>query len=161
MLAEGWQTVVRPCVKPWRRKDLRSPVLSLRTFGGIELTRGETPILPRRRKELVLLAFLARRSPRGVTRAVLAALLWGHRDESRARHSLRQSLSELKAELGDSLEITPETVRLRAGAVELDLRAFELAVESGREDEAAKLWRRAFLAGVGGLGGGVPRAWHG
>src|SRR5688572_31692427 len=116
MLAEGWQTVVRPCVKPWRRKDLRSPVPTLRSFGGIELTRGETPVLPRLRKELVLLAYLARRSPRGVTRAELAALLWGHRDESRARHSLRQSLSELKAELGDPLEITPDTVRLRAGA---------------------------------------------
>jgi|SRR5687767_3019146 len=159
MLAEGWQTVVRPCVKPWRRKDLRSPVPTLRSFGGIELTRGETPVLPRRRKELVLLAYLARRSPRGVTRAELAALLWGHRDESRARHSLRQSLSELKAELGDPLEITPDTVRLRAGAVELDLRAFELAVESGREDEAAKLWRGDFLAGCEDLGAEELRTW--
>ncbi|HJR36252.1 MAG TPA: AAA family ATPase [Gemmatimonadales bacterium] len=132
---------------------------TLRTFGGIELIRGETPILPRRRKELVLLAFLARRSPRGVTRAELAVLLWGHRDESRARHSLRQSLSELKAELGDSLEITPETVRLPPGAIELDLRAFESAVEAGREGEAAKLWRGDFLAGCEDLGTEELRTW--
>ena len=159
MLAEGPQTVVRPCVKPCRRKDLRSPVPTLRTFGGIALNRGETPVLPRRRKELVLLAYLARRSPRGVTRAELAALLWGHRDESRARHSLRQSLSELKAELGDALEITPETVRLTPGAIELDLRAFEAAVEAGREEEAARLWRGDFLAGCEDLGAEELRTW--
>src|SRR5687767_4495665 len=152
MLAEGWQTVVRPCVKPWRRKDLRSPVPTLRSFGGIELTRGETPVLPRRRKELVLLAYLARRSPRGVAREELASLLWGDREESRARHSLRQSLTELRAELGDTLEISAETVRIIPGGVELDLRDFEQAIEAGRDEDARKLWRGEFLSGCEDLG---------
>ena len=159
MLANAPQTTVSSCVKPSRRKDLRSPVPTLRSFGGIELIRGGTPILPRRRKELVLLVFLARRSPRGVTRAELAALLWGHRDESRARHSLRQSLSELKAELGDSLEITSETVRLTPGTIELDLAAFETAADAGREEEAAKFWRGDFLAGCEDLGAEELRTW--
>jgi DNA-binding SARP family transcriptional activator/Tfp pilus assembly protein PilF len=159
MLAEGPQTVVRSCVKSCWRKDLRSLVLSLRTLGRIELTRGETPVLPRRRKELVLLALLARRSPRGVTRAELAALLWGNRDETRARHSLRQSISELKAELGESLEITSETVRLTPGAVALDLRTFETAAEAGPEEEAAKLWQGDFLAGCEDLAAEELRTW--
>jgi len=131
----------------------------LRTLGGIELFRGETPILPRRRKELVLLVCLARRRPRGVGREELAALLWGNRDDSRARHSLRQSLSELRAELGEVLEISAESVRLTPDGIALDLWEFEKAIEAGREEDAVKLWRGDFLEGCEDLGSEELRTW--
>ena len=159
MLAEGPQTVVRRCVKSRCRKDLRSPVPVLRTLGGIELFRGETLVLPRRRKELVLLAYLARRSPRGVAREELASLLWGDREESRARHSLRQSLTELRGELGDILEISAESVRVIPGGLELDLRDFEQAIEAGRDEDARTLWRGEFLSGCEDLGSEELRTW--
>jgi len=131
----------------------------LHTMGVIQLLRGETPILPRRRRELVLLAYLARRSPRGVTRAELATLLWGDRDESRGRHSLRQSLSELRAELDNSLEVTPDTVRLTPDEVGLDLVDFEIAIAEGRDEDATRLWRGEFLAGCEDLGAEELRTW--
>ncbi|MEK6689456.1 MAG: AAA family ATPase [Gemmatimonadota bacterium] len=138
---------------------MRSPVPILLTLGGIELSGGEAPLLPRRRKELVLLAYLARRTPRPVTRGELATLLWGDRDESRARHSLRQALSELRAELGDILEITPDAVRLAPDRIGFDIRDFEKAIADGRPEDAAALWRGDFLAGCEDLGTEELRAW--
>lgn len=132
---------------------------SLRTLGGIELTGGEESILPRRRKELVLLAYLLRRAPRPVPRQELATLLWGDRDESRARHSLRQALSELRAEVGDILEITPESVCLLSDRMRLDIREFERAIEVEHLEEAAEWWRGEFLEGCEDLGTEELRTW--
>jgi len=73
----------------------------------------------------VLLAFLARRAPRPVPRAVLAELLWGDKDEDRARASLRQALSQLRRTLGDALDIRTDGVALSAEAVILDVRNLE------------------------------------
>jgi DNA-binding SARP family transcriptional activator len=59
------------------------------TLGQLRLVEaGDAERLPGRRKELVMLAFVARRAPRDVSREELAALLWGERADDRARHSL-------------------------------------------------------------------------
>ena len=65
-----------------------------------------------RRKELALLAFIARRAPRDVPRDELTALLWGERGDDRARHSLRQTLLRLKQALGSVVDAGASHVRL-------------------------------------------------
>jgi DNA-binding SARP family transcriptional activator/tetratricopeptide (TPR) repeat protein len=159
MLAGATQTAVKAGVKSLSWKDLRYSVPTLRTLGGVELSGGEASILPGRRKQLVLLAYLARRSPRGVSREELATLLWGDRDQSRARQSLRQAVSELRAELGDIVEALPDAVRLAPDRLGLDVRDFERAIEEARAEDAAGLWRGEFLAGCDDLGTEELRAW--
>jgi DNA-binding SARP family transcriptional activator len=132
---------------------------TLRTLGAIELSGGDEAILQGRRKQLVLLAYLARRSPRGVTREELATLLWGDRDQARARQSLRQAVSELRAELGDILEILPDSLRLTPDRIAFDVRDFEKAIEAGRAEDAAALWGGEFLAGCEDLGAEELRVW--
>jgi DNA-binding SARP family transcriptional activator len=111
------------------------------------------------RKELVLLAYLARRAPRAVSRGELAALLWGERDEARARHSLRQSLHNLRQAIGEGLEIGTAEVRLREGAVVLDAAGFEQDVAAGRLKEAAARWAGDFLREAEEAGGEAYRSW--
>src|SRR4051812_24994407 len=72
-----------------------STLALLRTLGEVCL-EGGSAVLASRRKELTLLAYLARRMPRPVTRAELASLLWEDRVDAKARQSLRQALLDLK-----------------------------------------------------------------
>src|SRR5947209_1041103 len=100
-------------------------MLHLHTLGDVRLDDASGETLSRRRKPLILLAFLCRPAPRAVPRAELAALVWGEREETKARQSLRQALLALKRELGDVLDVEHDTVSLTPGAVELDIAAFE------------------------------------
>jgi DNA-binding SARP family transcriptional activator len=70
---------------------VNSPSFSLFTLGDLRLVGPGGPLLAGRRKELVLLAYVARRSPKPVSREELASLLWGERDEDKARQSLRHA----------------------------------------------------------------------
>lgn len=134
-------------------------MLHLRTLGELRLTGPAGELLRGRRKELVLLAYLAHRAPRPARRAELVHLLWGDRDEKRARHSLRQALLVLRRTVGDGLTIGPETVALASGVVELDLAAFEAAVAAGRYAEAVDLWGGDFLLATEDAGGEAYRLW--
>jgi hypothetical protein len=58
---------------------VRQPSFSLLTLGELRLTGPAGPVLTGRRKELVLLAYVARRAPKPVPREELATLLWGER----------------------------------------------------------------------------------
>lgn len=73
------------------------------------------------RKHLALLVFLAM-EPRTHRRDRLAELLWPGVSGREGRHSLATALSVLRAKLGRSvIEAARDTVRLAAGAIELDL----------------------------------------
>jgi DNA-binding SARP family transcriptional activator/tetratricopeptide (TPR) repeat protein len=134
-------------------------VLKLLTLGRLELNDAGIPLLARRRKELVLLAVIARRTPRSVPRAELAALLWGAKDETRARQSLRQALLELRRVLGDGIEVTAERVRLEPGSVDFDLRRFEDSLDAGDPAAAVALANGEFLPGAEDLGDEELRGW--
>ena len=84
-----------------------------------------------RRRERALLARIACSAPAPIRRAELTALLWGERDDARAKHALRQALFALRRVLGDALEVGPESVRLRSDAVALDVTALETELHSG------------------------------
>ena len=61
------------------------------------------PLLPlRSRKSLHLLALLALRANREVSRDWIAGTLWPESDESQALANLRQNLSELRKAMGEA-----------------------------------------------------------
>lgn len=134
-------------------------MLVLHTLGGLRLEGEALPALTSRRKELVLLAYLARHAPRPLRRAELADLLWGDRDERKARQSLRQALLELKRIAGPGLQADAEVVCLGHGAVLLDARQFEIEVGEGRFEEAVARWDGDFLLGLDDLGAEGYRIW--
>jgi DNA-binding SARP family transcriptional activator len=134
-------------------------VLRIATLGELRQSNDGPSARPLRRKPLALAAYLARRAPYAVPRTELATLFWGERGEERARQSLRQALLELKQALGDSVEVDPESVRLAAGAVELDLLGFEQDLSAGRLAEAAARWTGDFFEGADDIGGDGFRRW--
>ncbi len=134
-------------------------MLHLRTLGELRLIGPAGDLLAGRRKELALLAYLAQRAPRSVRREELVDLLWGEREEQRARHSLRQALLTLRRTIGDGLTLTPEVVTLAADCIALDLAAFEAAVGEGRSQEAVNLWHGDFLLATEDVGAEPYRLW--
>ncbi len=133
--------------------------LTLRTLGQLQLLNDGELLLPRRRKELTLLAYLARRPAQCTTRTALATLFWGDRDDRHARQSLRQALLVLRQGLGTALEAEGEEVRLEVGALEVDAIDFESDVQAGRLAEATARWRGQFLEGQEDAGTEEFRDW--
>ena len=133
--------------------------MRLQTLGRIELDAPGLPALSSRRKELVLLAYLARHSPRAFSRGQAAALLWEDRDDRLARQSLRQALLELRRVVGDGLVVEGDSLRLNAGVVELDATLFERDIAAGRLAQAVARWQGDFLPGTEDAGGEEFRAW--
>ncbi|MEO6525909.1 MAG: BTAD domain-containing putative transcriptional regulator [Gemmatimonadaceae bacterium] len=119
-------------------------MLHLFALGELRLETDAGEVLSRRRKPLVLLTYLARRSPRPATRVELAALLWGERPDAKARQSLRQALLELHRLVGDRLQVTNDSARLVADDLVLDVVQFEEDVEAGRDREAIGRWTGDF-----------------
>ena len=93
---------------------------SLFTLGELRLVSPAGPVLAGRRKELVLLACVARRAPKAVSRDELAALLWGERDEDKARQSLRHALHQLRRALDNAIEVTNDDVRVADTMIDVD-----------------------------------------
>jgi DNA-binding SARP family transcriptional activator/tetratricopeptide (TPR) repeat protein len=137
----------------------RSTLLSLRTFGALDLRDDETRLLADRRKPLALLAYLARRAPRPATRESLAALLWPTSDEALSRQSLRQTLSELRSAVGDALVSDGAMTHVTPERVTLDATLFERDVAGQRWSDATARWTGDFLAGLDDLGDDSWRSW--
>ncbi len=151
------QTGVRNGVKALTVKHVSGPPPLLLTLGPPRL-EGPDTALSSRRKDLALLVFLHRR-PRGVSRLELADLLWGDREEVRARQSLRQALVEIKRVVGEGLEADGDLVRLLPGAIALDVDEFERDLAARRVESAVSRWKGEFLAGLDDVGGEAFRAW--
>lgn len=136
-------------------------MLSLVTLGELKLVEAAAgaELLAGRRKELVLLAYIARSRPRAVPRSQLAALLWGDRPEAKARSSLRQALLHLKRVLGEHLHTVSESVSLDDEELELDLAVFESALAEDRFADAVAQWHGDFLRGAEDLGAESCRLW--
>ena len=129
----------------------------LATLGRLCLSDANERVVANGGKHLILLAYLSRSSPRPIRREVLATLLWGEKDETRARQSLRQALLRLKRELGDCLRVSTDVVAV--DSVELDSAAFEADIEAGRLKEAIERWRGDFLLEQEDVGSEDYRTW--
>lgn len=135
-----------------------SGTYSLSTLGELGLVGPDGPLLRGRRKELVLLAYIARKSPKGASRDELATLLWGERDEDKARQSLRHALHQLRRALGDAIDTTGEQVRV-TDAVSIDASMLDADIANGRLRDGVQRWAGDFLAGAEDAGGEEYAAW--
>jgi TolB-like protein/DNA-binding SARP family transcriptional activator/tetratricopeptide (TPR) repeat protein len=142
-----------------RKLSVPSPSFSLYSLGELRLVGPSGVVLAGRRKELVLLTYIARRAPRTVSREELAALLWGDRDEDKARQSLRHALHQLRRAVDDAIDVTSEHVRAVDGMIEVDASLLERDIADGRLDHAVNRWTGEFLPGAEDAGGDTCRAW--
>lgn len=107
---------------------------------------------PTTRKTAMLAAYLAIHPGKRFSREAIADLLWGDKDEGRARHSLSQALSDLRKTFGDrTIGSDSQFVWGASGMVEVDaarLAAIELACASREELELFEtLYQGEFLEG--------------
>jgi TolB-like protein/DNA-binding SARP family transcriptional activator len=117
--------------------------IDLRLLGGFEARLKSGPAVDlRTRKGELLLAYLALSPARTFPRDKLAALLWSDRSDDQARHSLRQTLTVIRNELGGS-EVQPfiadgDRIGLNAEAFDVDAVAFEHRIATGDHDDLAQ-----------------------
>ncbi len=139
--------------------------LTLLTLGGLEIRKDDQPLTGlASRKAEALLAYLAAED-RAHPREVLADLLWDDRSTAQALGNLRVLLNSLRKHLGNELETSRQSARLRRSpAWKMDSLDFETLIraeqehafgltsltESGAEslEAALRLYRGDFLAGV-------------
>jgi len=118
------------------------------TLGGLRIERDgdEIPGLTAQPVRCALFLYLA--FNRTATRDELTAFIWPERGFERARHSLNQTLYELRRQLGENiiqtqgelLKISPET--------EVDALEFLKTVDSRDDEPGFKLYYGSFLQGV-------------
>jgi TolB-like protein/DNA-binding SARP family transcriptional activator len=129
------------------------PTIRLEFLGGLQviLDGQELRDLPAQPTRAALLLHVALEGR--VTRDEAAALLWPEREPDRGRHSLRQTLYELRRTLGpDWCEAHGDTLQA-GGSLNVDALDFLAATEEGRDEAALELYRGPFLRGVDpGLG---------
>lgn len=121
--------------------------LAIQLLGRVAVHDGagaEVPVPPG--KVRALLAYLAQRPGRAYSRAHLATLLWGDREEAPARHNLSQALTTLRRALGSvvgPMSNDPEMLALDATGVDVDVvRLRSLAEEDSQEalSQAVRLY---------------------
>lgn len=139
------------------------PPLSLRTLGAFSLDRltgdgARDPILPPG-KPLALVTYLALAPRRTASRAMLVDLLWANADPDRARQTLRQTLSQLRALLGDGCLTGHGHDLTLAGDVATDRDAFLDAVRASDLERCVALYAGHFLADFAVPGGGGFERW--
>ena len=108
--------------------------LTLQLLGGFHLERDGSPLTGfATDKARALLAYLSVERARPHRRESLAALLWPEQSDERARQSLRQALSHLKAALGSDefLLVTPQDIQIHPQAeLQTDLGQVERLVQA-------------------------------
>ena len=126
----------------------------IRLLGGFEVRRADgsrATLATRKAEALLSIVALAGRTP--CPRERLAALLWGDRGETQARHSLSQALTSIRATLGDVdwLLATREGLALVPGRVAVDAIDFQSRAAAEAFEplaEAAELYRGPLLDGM-------------
>ena len=124
----------------------------LQTLGRLTLTvvDGETESLAEiRPRHLAVLTVIAL-SAKPISRDTLVEMFWGGEDETRARHSLSNALSGLRAVLGaDALTSRRDHIALAEDArVEVDTVQFTAAFEADDDARAVALYGGRFLDAV-------------
>lgn len=111
------------------------PHRQLLLLGGLRVLDGEGRELPiASRKGRALLARVALAGAAGLPRERLAGVFWGEADEARARQSLRQSLSELRREVGPLLTDRSQRLLFEADQCTVDALAFEALAQQTDPD---------------------------
>lgn len=133
--------------------------IRISTFGGVAIHRDgrELVELPAQALRCALLVYLAVEGE--TTRDAVMAMFWPRRKAARARHSLNQTVYQLRGVLGqDVIQSHGDLLRLGA-AVAVDATEFERAVEAGRHAAALDLYQGPFLEGDPIPAGSAFAAW--
>ena len=132
-------------------------MVTLKLLGRLSLADSNGPVTGQitQRRRLAFLAILGA-SPRAtVTRDRLVALLWPELDAEGARHRLSDSLYVARRALGDEAIVTEgDDLRLDEAHVDVDVRAFERALDAGETALAMAQYGGPLLDGfhLGGEG---------
>lgn len=131
-----------------------SRVLSMKLLGPFQIDEPKGLKLLTRKVE-ALTAYLALSPGRLRHRGELAELLWGSRDESLARHSLRQALSAIRQSLTragiDALVSEGDRVGFDPNAIATDVAQLDAALRDGSPralSVLSDLWRGDLLTGM-------------
>lgn len=130
--------------------------LELSLLGGFRVhTDSGRPLVLPRRKARALLAYLALRRGGACSRETLLGLLWGDMPERDARHSLRQTLLEMRRALprnGSAILLADDdTLVLEPQAVRVDALTFERLASEGTQEarkQAVALYAGELLEGL-------------
>jgi TolB-like protein/Flp pilus assembly protein TadD len=126
---------------------------SLKLLGGFELYDpcGAPVRLPTKNAR-ALLAYLAVQPGRPQVREKLMALLWGDRSDKQARHSLNQTLVQIRKAVpgtdGGFLQSDRESVTFVPGSIDVDVLRFRELVAEG-PGAAVASYKGPFLDGLG------------
>ena len=129
--------------------EIRLELLGRLDVTGVEGAPIEAPM--RRSKRVALIAYLATARPRGFHRRdKLAAVFWSELPADRARAALRTTLTRLRAEYGSAVILGrgADEIAVDPAVLGCDVVEFDAAMAAGRFEEAAFLYRGAFLDGV-------------
>lgn len=136
-----------------------TPRIALHVLGAPALRIEGVSVAAGSRKSLALLAWLALEGRS--TRARLASLFWPELDAASARRNLRRELHRLReAGVDAALQADGDTLAL-AATVEVDVAAFEQALERGDVAAALALYGGPLLAGFDAAAAGDFDAWAG
>jgi DNA-binding SARP family transcriptional activator len=130
--------------------------LTLHLFGGIEAKSGLSGSLHfPTRKAAALTAYLALEPARRHTRDAIAEMLWGQVPPAQARHSLRQTLTEIRTTFGDSHEdyliCGDDTIAIRTKGLRVDALVLQHCLRRNTMRSlrtACALYDGEFLAGI-------------
>jgi DNA-binding SARP family transcriptional activator len=135
--------------------DTAHIAIDVRLLGSFELRDAAgQPVRLSTRKAEALLALLALHVGQPQTREKLCGLLWPEVREAQARHSLRQTLLQLRKALASDAPALCSDARglqLTAASVRSDLAAFERGLELGTREglhEASLHYRGDLLEGL-------------
>ncbi len=133
------------------------------TLGTVTLTDRHgvcEPTLAKRRRKLAVLAVLAL-ARRPVRRDRLAEMFWGDEDDARARHSLADSLSNLRRVLGPDSVATRQLEIVLSPTCPLTVDALDLIEAAERRDHARviELYGGPFLDGMADTGSAALGRW--
>jgi DNA-binding SARP family transcriptional activator/TolB-like protein len=119
----------------------------LALLGGAALLDGRGVVVGEQRRRLALLALVACAGDRGIARDKLIACLSPESPAESARHALHQLLYYLRQQVGDTLFLGTDPLRLNAEVVVSDVQAFERALAEGDLSGAVAIYRGPFLEG--------------
>lgn len=136
-------------------KETEGVAVKIRLLGPFDVRLSGQPMVPlRSRRGQWLLAQLALRQGREVDRTWLAGILWPDSPDTQALASLRRTLTDLRAAMGDFgakiVTPTPKTLVLLEDGVNVDAVEFDTLAESDNLEDltrACSLYRGPLLEG--------------
>jgi TolB-like protein/DNA-binding SARP family transcriptional activator len=93
-------------------------------FGGVDIRSADRVVAKVGKKSQALLSILAVEKGAQASRERLATLLWGDMGDERARHNLRQALSQLRGALGPIIATDGDNLQLDASRCITDVTPF-------------------------------------